>query len=94
MANRREKARRGAPRLRREGASGGSVKEEAGGKVSTTSPGAVPAMSRRECAEEAYPAKVVSGRPRTPGILTAKSDPDSGALLSMSSVRRTRALVT
>ncbi len=58
------------------------------------SPGVVPGDVTRECAEEPYPAKVVSGSPRTPGILTAKSDPESGALLSMSSVSRTRALVT
>jgi hypothetical protein len=74
-----------------QGAASSSVKEA--GMVSTL-PGVVPGNVMRECAEEAYPAKVVSGSPRTPGILTSKSDPESGALLSMSSVSRTRALVT
>ena len=73
---------------------GGSAKEEGRqgglGDIAGRDAGDV----RCERAEEAYPAKVVSGRPRTPGMLTAKSDPESGALLSMSSVSLTRALVT
>ena len=41
-----------------------------------------------------YPANVVSGKPRTPGIRIENSEPDRGAAAKASSFRRTDALVT
>ena len=40
------------------------------------------------------PANVVSGRPRTPSILTANTAPESGACARACSLRRTAALAT
>jgi len=43
---------------------------------------------------ETQPAKIVSGKPRMPGVRMANSEPDCGADASASTFKRTDALVT